>query len=140
MFALQLNSGRGKKKQENVNAVDGVLPDKLVFCIPLEFKRAAVFVLSHKQLSLFQIAANEPMRSLTNSRRKWEYYCLVDSIQHICHIELAADKKKSTSESQYSIHQKTVENVKDFSACNQSHINACKNILIIILPIFIFLK
>ena len=93
MFAQELNSGRGKKKQENVNAVDGVLPDKLVFCIPLEFKRAAVFVLSHKQLSLFQIAANEPMRSLTNSRRKWDYSCLVDSIQHICHIELAADKK-----------------------------------------------
>ena len=66
--------------------------DKFVFCIPLEFKRAAVFGLSHKQLNLFQIAANEPMRSLTNYRRKWEYYCLVDSIQHICHIELAADK------------------------------------------------
>lgn len=80
MFAQQLNSGRGKKKQENVNAVGGVLPDKLVFCIPLEFKRAAVFVLSHKQLSLFQIAANEPMRSLMKYRSKWEYYCLVDSI------------------------------------------------------------
>ena len=85
MFAQQLNSGRGKKKKENVNAVDGVLPDKLVFCIPLEFKRAAV-VLSHKQLSLFQIAANEPMRSLMKYRSKWEYYCLVVSIQHLCHI------------------------------------------------------
>lgn len=65
MFALRLNSGRGKKKQENVNARRWCL-DKLVFCTPLEFKRAAVFGLSHKQLSLFQIDANEPMRSLTN--------------------------------------------------------------------------